>query len=227
METSKRQKGETREDGKVFWGYRKDLASGEYWVTRESFDKKMILQREAWRRHSKTEKWKKNVAKKESSEKRILAKKAYRKTLKCIEIYKNYKKQDHVIQRSRILYKKYNAKRLKYHRDWKRKKRASDPMYKLIASCRCRLHAALRGTGWTKKQKTEQYLGCTYEELKNHLEKSFVHTMTWENYGEWEIDHIIPLSSAKNELELIKLCHYTNLQPLWKTENRSKGCRVQ
>jgi hypothetical protein len=60
------------------------------------------------------------------------------------------------------------------------------------------------------------------------MEKQFKNEMTWENYGfyGWHIDHIIPLSSAKNEEELYKLCHYTNLQPLWAKENLSKGAKI-
>jgi hypothetical protein len=46
--------------------------------------------------------------------------------------------------------------------------------------------------------------------------------MTWDNYGVWVIDHIVPLATANTENEVIKLSHYSNLQPLWETENRDK-----
>ena len=71
-------------------------------------------------------------------------------------------------------------------------------------------------------------LGCTPLQLKEHLESKFTGNMTWENYGfyGWHIDHIIPLSSAKDEDGLKKLCHYTNLQPLWCKDNLSKGSKI-
>jgi hypothetical protein len=63
--------------------------------------------------------------------------------------------------------------------------------------------------------------------LKQHLENQFQSGMNWKTYGKygWHIDHIIPLSSAKTEKELYKLCHYTNLQPLWAKDNLIKGNR--
>ncbi len=71
-----------------------------------------------------------------------------------------------------------------------------------------------------------RYLGCSLEYLKNHLESKFQPGMTWENQGKWHMDHIIPLSSTKIEKDLYKLCHYTNLQPLWAVDNLKKGKKI-
>jgi hypothetical protein len=67
-------------------------------------------------------------------------------------------------------------------------------------------------------------LGCSIEEFKEHIEKKFKKGMTWNNYGEWELDHIKPCCSFDlTDLEQQKLCfHYTNIQPLWKKEHRIK-----
>jgi hypothetical protein len=84
----------------------------------------------------------------------------------------------------------------------------------------------LMGNGYKKTTKTFSILGAEYEIVKLHLENQFKNGMTWENHGEWHIDHIIPMSSAKNEDELYKLNHYTNLQPLWAKENLQKGAKL-
>jgi hypothetical protein len=51
--------------------------------------------------------------------------------------------------------------------------------------------------------------------------------MSWENHGEWHIDHIVPFATARNLTEFLKLLHYTNMQPLWASENYSKGAKNQ
>ena len=78
-----------------------------------------------------------------------------------------------------------------------------------------------------KDNKTFNIIGCSPEFLKEYLENKFTEGMSWNKMGESiHIDHIIPLSSAKNEEEVYELCHYTNLQPLWAEDNLRKGSKV-
>ena len=71
------------------------------------------------------------------------------------------------------------------------------------------------------------YLGCSKEEFILYFQAKFKERMKWENHGEWHIDHIKPCASFNllNEDEQKKCFHYTNLQPLWASENLSKGCK--
>ena len=73
-----------------------------------------------------------------------------------------------------------------------------------------------------------QFLGCSPEELKIHIEKQFKDNMSFNNYGEWEIDHIIPISSFNlSNIEESKKCfNYKNLQPLWEKENILKSNKI-
>jgi len=69
-----------------------------------------------------------------------------------------------------------------------------------------------------------EYLGCTIEEFIAHIEGEFVDGMTWENHGEWHIDHIKPLGAkGLTEEEIIERLEFTNTQPLWAFDNRTKG----
>jgi hypothetical protein len=79
---------------------------------------------------------------------------------------------------------------------------------------------------YIKGNKTEDILGCSFFEFMNFIENLFKEGMSFNNYGEWELDHKIPISSAKNEEEIIKLNHYSNFQPLWKLENRLKSNKI-
>ena len=111
-------------------------------------------------------------------------------------------------------------------RDKERKK--TDPLYKLKLNIRSRTRNFLKKKNILKTDAIFKIIGCTPEELKIHLENQFIEKMCWENHGfyGWHIDHIVPLDSGCNEEEILKLCHYTNLQPLWWSENLSKGYKV-
>jgi hypothetical protein len=107
----------------------------------------------------------------------------------------------------------------------RRRLNMKDPLFKLKANLRSTLSQAFK---YKKPKKTEEIIGCTFEEFKIHLETNFEDWMSWDNKGEyngtlnfgWDIDHIIPLSSATTEEEVLKLNHYTNLQPLCSYINR-------
>lgn len=107
-----------------------------------------------------------------------------------------------------------------------RKKRQSDPMFALRFKMRSIIRKAFDRNGYTKRSKSQSILGCTFEELKVHLEVQFQPGMSWENRSEWHIDHIIPLASAKSEEDVIRLNHYTNLQPLWAEDNLRKSDKM-
>ncbi|CAB4136642.1 hypothetical protein UFOVP309_48 [uncultured Caudovirales phage] len=82
-----------------------------------------------------------------------------------------------------------------------------------------------KNNNWNKKTKTENILGCKFEEFKIYIENKFTFGMTWENQGEWHLDHIKPLKLAETEEDVIKLNHYTNFQPLWAEDNLKKGSK--
>ena len=98
-----------------------------------------------------------------------------------------------------------------------------DSHYKLTKNLRSRFWHALKKA--TKSISIIELTGCSLEELKAHLESQFTEGMSWENHGEWHIDHIRPCASFDlTDPEQQKLCfHYSNLQPLWAVDNLKKS----
>lgn len=119
---------------------------------------------------------------------------------------------------------KINKRKLEYQKI----KIKNDPLYKLSYSIRRNVSISIKGRGYTKKSKTQEILGCSFQKFKEHIESKFESWMSWDNKGlyngelnyGWDLDHIIPLSSATTEGEIIKLNHYTNFQPLCSKINR-------
>ena len=139
------------------------------------------------------------------------------------------KKEYYLENRDSILDKaKENQKKnLKSISEKRKKRKSEDKLFKLITSLRCRTSQAFKNKGYRKKSKIKEILGAEIELVKEYIGFRFSDGMNWDNHGEWHIDHIIPLSSANTEEELRKLCHYTNLQPLWASDNLSKGCKIE
>ena len=131
---------------------------------------------------------------------------------------------------NRAYLSEYRRRRRAKAAEDKRRKYSSDLSFKLAHVLRSRLNHALRAK---KSESVLDVLGCSIEELKTYLESKFYphpetgEMMTWDNYGRrgWHIDHIRPLSSFNlfDPKQMREACHYTNLQPMWASENLSKG----
>lgn len=94
---------------------------------------------------------------------------------------------------------------------------------------RNRFKYVVKRIGAIKQASAIDSLGCTLDEFVVYFEKLFQPGMTWENHGEWHVDHIRPLSSFDLELkeEQERACHYSNLQPLWALDNKRKGAKYE
>lgn len=157
---------------------------------------------------------------------------------KCLEYGKIYYKENKelLVQKQKIYYndhkEEHSVRSKKYyesHREeiylYIKEQKTLNPLYKLSCSLRSRLWSVLKKKNWEKNSKFNEYIGCDKQTLVNHIESQFQPGMTWENQGIWHIDHIKPLALAKNEDELYKLNHYTNLRPLWAIDNLKKGSK--
>jgi hypothetical protein len=141
--------------------------------------------------------------------------------------YKSYHKDIVKSREYQKIWRQNNLeKRRKQQREYNRNKRIGDPLFLLKGRLKIRIASVFRRKKIGKKYNTADILGCDWDTLKRFIESKFVEGMDWTNRDQWHIDHIIPLASAKTEDRLIELCHYSNLQPLWASENMSKGSKI-
>ena len=135
-----------------------------------------------------------------------------------------------------IIWKKKNPEKAKeIQRKSKEKKYLKvkdDPTYKVNRSLAKSIHRVLKNNGGSKDGRHWEHLvGYSATELKAHLEIQFAEGMSWDNYGEWHIDHIIPKSAfnfnAAGQIDFIKCWALENLRPLWAVDNIKKGARLQ
>lgn len=111
----------------------------------------------------------------------------------------------------------------------KRKERyKKDLSFKLMCSLRNRLHHAIKNQVALKTKKSIDLLGADSQYIQEYLESKFQEGMTWDNYGKWHVDHIIPCNAfdLTNSEEQKKCFHYSNLQPLWAEDNYKKGNKL-
>jgi hypothetical protein len=126
-------------------------------------------------------------------------------------------------------YRTKNKEKIKaYMNTYNKERLKTDSIFKLKLAIRVNIgNAFKRGDNKFKKtSSTEKILGCTIEEFISYIENKFTDGMSFDNYGDWHLDHIIPLAFAKSEESVILLNHHTNFQPLWAFDNLSKGCKI-
>jgi hypothetical protein len=136
-----------------------------------------------------------------------------------IDIYRQYSK-------------KYCTRDKEKRNAYTKRKMKEDPVY----ACRVKLSNAVacsakrtsnrlpfRCLFGINKSDLESTLGCSIEQFVLYFDSLFQPGMNWSNHGKWHIDHIKPVATATTVEEVVELNHYTNLQPLWATDNMTKG----
>jgi hypothetical protein len=144
--------------------------------------------------------------------------------------YYNFNKEK-INQRRKII-RYNNIEQVRhYHRNYWTEKCKNDVIFKLAKNARETIRQAFIRGGYKKDSKTENIIGCSFEYLLEHIQKQFQPWMTWDNQGKyngefnfgWDIDHIEPLfpeGIKRSPEDIIRLNHYTNLQPLCSKINR-------
>lgn len=143
---------------------------------------------------------------------------------------KQYREKNKEKEKNRLkkYYKNNKEKIIKRSINYTKNKLKSDSLFRLKTYIRNRINKFIKTKNMSKKNKTFEIIGCTPEFLKEYIENKFTNGMSWDLVGpKIHIDHIIPLSSAKTEEEVYKLCHYTNLQPLWGEDNLVKYNKIE
>ena len=130
--------------------------------------------------------------------------------------------------------KEYREKNIdnirKTKRDYERNRKARDPLYKLISNFRTAIYQVLKESNVEKNKHYFDILQYTPEQLITHLELKFKDTMTWDNYGEWHVDHKLPIThfniQEMGDSEFMKCWSLDNLQPMWGDENIKKSNKL-
>lgn len=126
------------------------------------------------------------------------------------------------------LYKEKNKVAIAKRRSIQEKEKKLNPVYKLSTTIRSLIRDSFIRNGLRKSGKTENILGCSIEFFIEYILSKCPEGITISDFGKfgYHIDHRIPISIAKTEEEVIKLCHYTNLQPLFWRDNLSKSNKI-
>lgn len=225
----KRRSGEINQaTGLWFRGYARNCKNGESWVLEEKYQ--AFLEGASARALAHYHRDPKKAAEtlrarrlKDPDQARSRARAYYAKS--CLR-YRAKRQQRYAASRGEIAIHNQQP-HVKERRSRRiRQRYADDALFAVAQRCRSRVAGAFRSGGFKKGSKTGDALGCSWEELQAYIESKFAPGMSWGNRRLWHIDHVVPLASAKTEEELLDLCRYTNLQPLWAADNFKKSDKM-
>jgi hypothetical protein len=143
------------------------------------------------------------------------------KRLERIRIKEEYLQSEEYQEHQRLL---KDRQRLSVMRKFNR--RMEEPLFKFKKLLRNNIRNSFKRGGFSKTSQACEILGADWDDVKKYFESKFKPGMTWENMGLWHIDHILPISMATCEEDVIRLNHYTNLQPLWADDNIKKSDKL-
>lgn len=108
-----------------------------------------------------------------------------------------------------------------------RRNRKNKPEHRLVCATRTRINSAIHHNS-KKDGPTTELMGCSWDQFFGHIEINFLPGMTWENYGEWHVDHIRPCASfdLTDPAQQRQCFNWKNLQPLWAKDNLKKGAKL-
>lgn len=116
-----------------------------------------------------------------------------------------------------------NKARMEYHK----KAMKESPEYAIRHRVSALIKQAIKARNFSKDSKTAEILGCSNDEFRAHIERQFTDGMSWENRDKWHLDHIIPVSSGATKQDIYALNHYTNLRPMWASDNLRKSNKME
>lgn len=154
--------------------------------------------------------------------------KEYNKKRRQTDEYKEKEKEIRNRPNALLRMKEYSKtpKMRIWRSQYEKKKRETDIVYAMRRRACTLIALKINKKGFTKRSITKDILGCDWETFKVHIERQFTKGMNWDNRSEWDLDHIIPTSSANTEDELKALLLFTNVRPMWKKDNIYKSSKI-